>query len=140
MYTLAISIGTLAVAVVIAVITYQQHLTNRLRLRHELFERRFAVFKTAQVYLSKLMHEGRLNDENFSEQYPLFMDAWQRSRFLFGQDIADYLDSIAEHSREMRLSEMQKKHEESAEHLRWLCAQPEMLFDRFSPYLRFPVK
>ena len=94
--TLAISIGTLAVAVVIAVITYQQHLTNRLRLRHELFERRFAIFKTTQVYLSKIMQEGGLKDE--------------------------------------------RKHSEHSKHLQWLVEQSPKLFDKFGPYLRFPVK
>jgi len=137
---LGIGLGTLAVAISVAAITYQQYRVNRLRLRHELFERRFAVFRTAQIYLSKIMQEGRLNDETFRTEYPKFMDAWQRSQFLFGKDIGDYLDSVRRRSLEMRDLGIEKKHNEAHKHLTWLCDQTPKLFDRFGPYLCFPVK
>jgi hypothetical protein len=138
--SLALSAGTVAVAGIVAIITYQQYRTNRLRLRHELFERRFAIFKETQRYLTKIMEEGRLTDEMFQTHYPDFMDAWQRSRFLFGPDIANHLDEIRHRSIEMRARASQGNHDAVYRHLNWLVDQTPRLFERFGPYLSFPVK
>ena len=81
-----------------------------------------------------------MSDESFGIFYPELMDAWQRSRFLFGKEIADYLDSIRRRSLEMQKSDRQKKHDEEDEHLKWLLDQTPKLFDQFGPYLCFPVK
>lgn len=136
----AISLGTFSVALIVALITGQQAWTNRLRLRHELFERRFEVFKAAQVYISKIMEEGGLNDEMLGTLYPEFVDAWQQSRFLFGKDIVDYLDRIRAQSIQLHSLRDRGKHTEANGNLAWLCAQAPELFKRFGPYMKFAVK
>ncbi|MGJ3258210.1 MAG: hypothetical protein ACFE0S_01285 [Rhodospirillales bacterium] len=135
-----LSMATLVVAGSVAVITYQQYWVNRLRLRHELFDRRFEVFKAAQRFLSEIMREGRLTDDGLANEYPKFIDAWQRSRFLFNNEIADYLDSIGKRALQLRLHDRRDRHEEEASDLEWLTQQTTVLFEKFRPYLAFPKK
>lgn len=40
-------------------LTYLQHKTNALRLKHELFERRFQVYDAFRRFLGGIMHEAK---------------------------------------------------------------------------------
>lgn len=81
---------TAVIALLVAMITYRQFRTDRMRLRHELFERRFAVYKSTQKYLTEIMAEGHANTPAYAE----FGDAWQRSRFFFKDEIPEFLEII----------------------------------------------
>ena len=142
-----ISLGTLAVAIMVAAITFQQAQTNRLRLRHELFERRFELFKIVHVYCSKIVQHAKVPDD----QIPKIFDAMQRSRFLFGREIELYIDEIRKRSiammtanSQMKSPETQEKRLEAVEefhdHLKYISEQTPRMFDIFKPYMEFPIK
>ena len=130
------------IAVIALYIAYQQWRTNHLRFKHELFDRRFDIYKAVQVYLSEIMRDAKVNPEKI----PALLDAMQRSRFLMGPDIPTYINEVFKRGTEMtkhqemyaelpvgaERSELVKR--ESRE-LRWLTDQLPMLADRFGPYL-----
>jgi hypothetical protein len=92
--TLAADLATPAIAAVVAFVTISQYRVSRDQMRHELFERRFDVYKKIQVFLSKILEKGRFEEESLPE----FYDAMQKARFLFGEDVNGYLEEIKRHA------------------------------------------
>ena len=58
--TTATAITTAAIAVLVAIITWRQWITNRARLRHELFDRRYAVYEQITGFLADVLQGGRV--------------------------------------------------------------------------------
>ena len=52
------SIATSTVAFLVAAITYLQWVTNRARLKHELFERRYDLYRVVAVFLAEVCRDG----------------------------------------------------------------------------------
>ncbi len=135
---------TPTIALLGAYIAWQQWQVNRANLKERLFERRMAVFKEAQSFLSEIMRDAKFSEESYWK----FTDTCQRARFLFGKPVQDYLLSIRERAGKMKMyqklldgvpvgtkrSELVKK--EHIEH-RWLVEQFTPLFDTFDPFLSF---
>lgn len=138
------AIGPTLIAIFIAYVAFQQWQVNRANLREKLFERRFAVFKQTQVFLSSVMRDETVSNKTLGE----FHDGPQIARFLFGRDVQNYLFeirkravSIRKYSRKMKtlpvgdqLTELVNK--EDAD-LDWLVQQLDVIFDIFEPYLGF---
>ena len=133
---------TPAIGITVAYVAYQQWRTNDLRRKHELFDQRFEIYKTVQIYLSRILVDAKVNNEIT----PALIDAKQRSRFLMGTDIERYLDEVYKHGN--RLTMYQKKlkgeHdpqkrselvEKEDDELTWLTDQLPTLAERFQPYL-----
>ena len=131
---------TTGIAAIIAVLTAGQLAANVLRLRHELFERRFEIFKTYQRVLSRVMREGRVTDEMFQEDYPDLVDAWQRSRFLFQPSLPIYLDEIRTRYLRARQIDEERNVAESYAEVIWLVDQTGTLIDRFRPSMALAFK
>lgn len=53
----------IATALAVAYVALRQWLTDRHRLQHELFERRYAVYEATADYLGSVVRNGRVNDE-----------------------------------------------------------------------------
>ena len=130
------------IGIAVAYVAYQQWQTNHRRLRHELYDRRFKIYKTVQIYLSHIFRDAKVNEET----EPALFDAKQQSRFLMGPEIEEYLDEVLQRSskvtmyqkmregardREEHSQLVQKEHDE----LKWLNGQINTLNDCFSPYL-----
>jgi len=79
-------------------VAWQQWQVNRANLKERLFERRMAIFKEAQGFLT----EVNLNQSYTGESLLKFTDACQRARLLFGQPVQDYLFAIRAHAIKMR--------------------------------------
>jgi hypothetical protein len=60
---------------------------NKATLREKLFERRFTIFKETQSFLSEILRDAKISDESLWR----FGDTCQRSRFLFGKPMQNYL-------------------------------------------------
>lgn len=141
-------LATTAIAAIVAIITTKQYLVSRDQMRHELFERRFEIYKQVQIFLSKILEKGRVDDESIPE----FYDAMQKARFLFGEEISEYLKEIKEHAFAERQahskmseikdnkSERSKYASERSEELRWLIGQISNLHVKFGPYMSFSRK
>jgi hypothetical protein len=130
----------LFVAAAAAFVAWHQALTNRLRLQHELFERRFAVFKAVHGYLSFIMQHGGLPEgQERGEKIGGVLDALQRSRFLFKDEIPRFIDSVYKRS----IALMQHKDVPAkstwADDIKFISEKNIALFDVFYPYLRLDI-
>lgn len=56
----ATAIITAAVAVLVALITGGQWVTNRARLRHELFDRRYALYEQIAGFIAEILTSGKI--------------------------------------------------------------------------------
>lgn len=60
---------TALIALIVTLITYGQWITNRARLKLELFEKRYAVYEKIAAFLAETLMKGRLikgNEDKFS--------------------------------------------------------------------------
>ena len=125
-------------------IAYQQWNTNQANLREKLFERRFAVFKQTQKFLSEISRARRLEDSALAD----FHDTPQVARFLFGPEISSYLEEIRQQAFKQRRHERRAQNakdeaqrvtalRQEDEALDWLSDQLPAMFDKFEPWLGF---
>lgn len=78
-------------AVVATYIAYQQWHTNQIKLQHDLYERRLAVFTTLMEFLSLTLLQGTKTE---GLGMGTFHNKTRESCFLFGKEIPDYLDEV----------------------------------------------
>ena len=136
---------TLGIAATVALISFLQWRTNQATLREKLFERRFAIFKETQYFLTVISQHGEISGQLLEE----FRDTAQRSRFLFGSRVSQDLNQILLKGRRLALlqSRLSNHVTESAE---WENAQDEIqligdfmdkkflgVFDYFEKYMDF---
>lgn len=138
--------ATVAIAAIVAFVEIRNYRVSRDQIRHDLFERRFAIYKAVQIFLSKVMQEGKLD----YQALPEFYDAMQKARFLFGKDVNEYLEEIKSHVfalnktvRKMNDNwEDETKRLENVERIdeefRWLSDQLDELHMYFGKYINFP--
>lgn len=135
---------TPAIAVAVAVIAFLQWKTNRATVREKLFDRRFDVFVETQTFLTKIRQDLRFDQQDLNK----FTDAYQRSSFLFDENIEKYLLKIrsralhlerstarmnSTHDAGNRIKHVADRHEEAI----WLEDQLTVIFLKFKPYLSF---
>lgn len=77
---------TPVIAIFGSVIAYQQFITNRRRLKHELFDRRFKVYDIAKHFLTVIYANRTITDQEIYK----FRIGTRESRFLFDEDIEKY--------------------------------------------------
>jgi len=120
----------------------QMHLAS-VRLRHDLFDRRFAILQSTQRMLVEVLTDARISDGTFAH----FSAGTGAARFIFGESVADYLHEVRGHavklySLQTVLRDMEAGHEKaraaSAEgaEVQWLVEQLDGLGARFQPYLQ----
>jgi hypothetical protein len=78
------------IAIVGVFIAYQQYQINKQRLRHETYERRLAVYKTVQRYLSIIMRDRQTNYKNALK----FSIEASEATFLFDNSVQKLVDEI----------------------------------------------
>jgi hypothetical protein len=122
----------------------QQFRLAKEKLKLDLFEKRFAVYKGVQIFLSKILQAGRVELEMVND----FRAATQVATFLFGEEIPAYIKDIDSKSlkawqvnEEFRNmvtgAERNARVLQHTELLTWLNAQLPELKTVFAPYLRF---
>jgi hypothetical protein len=92
-------LATPAIALLVAVITIGQWVTNRARLRHELFDRRYDVYEKVAGFISEVLRSGTVvlgADDEFNRRT-------KRAYFVFGCDpkVKSLLDDIYQHARHL---------------------------------------
>lgn len=73
---------TTVVAILVAIITCGQWITNRARLRHELFDRRYTMYETIASFLASIAIDGMLRQSADRE----FLRNTKKAYFVFGCD------------------------------------------------------
>jgi hypothetical protein len=81
------------IAIITTYLAIRQYKINRAKTRHELYDKRLAVFKT----ISSFLFSASCSEHFDFEGYRQFSIAKQESYFLFDKDITDYLDYVLEH-------------------------------------------
>ncbi len=85
------------IAVAIAYVAWQQHKTNKRRLRFELYEKRFAIYVAVVDFLSVSPPQGTMTEPGVDALF----GAWLESRLLFHTDeIADYIKELEQKGQE----------------------------------------
>ena len=79
---------TPTIAVLGSVIALQQWRTNRARLKHELFDRRYQQYTVVRDFLGSIMTSGKSKPEEQQK----FLAGTRGMRFIFDKDIASYID------------------------------------------------
>ena len=78
----ATAITTAGVAVLVAIITLRNWITNRARLKHELFDRRYAIYEKIAGFISQVLLTGTV--EGGGEEK--FLRETKKAYFAFGCD------------------------------------------------------
>jgi hypothetical protein len=88
------AVGTPLLAVVIASVgawlAWQQVRIARVKLQHDLYDQRFAVFQAARKFLAEVLTHRRPSDEEIR----LYVIGTADAGFLLNEDIATYLEEI----------------------------------------------
>jgi hypothetical protein len=100
-----ISVIATLIAGIVAWTGYQQHRLAKEKLKLDLFEKRFSVYKGVQIFLSQIMQEGKLNLDSLWE----LQKATQEAEFLFETEIPKYIDFIR--SKALKMRAIQSKYE-----------------------------
>jgi len=82
--------GTYLIAAIVAWIAIQQYYLARAKFKLDLFEKRFAVYKATQKFLSAIMGDPNIQWDRAVE----FLRDKQDSVFLFDDETVNYLDSL----------------------------------------------
>lgn len=132
------------IAAIVAYIAWQQHKTNRDKLRLDLYNKRYEVFSSLKILLAHILHQRSIELEQVNE----FTRATKEAVFLFDEDIKTYLETIRKKALELwEIKETMKplpKGDERGAKAReitmlhgWLRKQNKVAIDKFGKYLKF---
>jgi hypothetical protein len=124
------AVFTALIALITTTILVQQHLLARRKLRHELYDRRFAVYNALMGFLSLVIEGG---EQISVETLYKFKADTNQAFFLFDRDVREYLDEV--YSRAVELRRKQKKAEEDSDDLKWFGGQFDKSRTKFAKYL-----
>lgn len=123
------------IGVVTTYIAWQQHNTNRRQLRLALFDRRLKVFNSTVKLIATGLRRARVElDEIFA-----FLSETREHEFLFGADIAAYINDIYHKVVELQ-AQMFAPPEEAkkrTELLVWFNGQTDEAKKKFGKYMTF---
>jgi hypothetical protein len=130
------------IAVVGALLAWQQVKIARSKLRHDLFDRRFAVFEAARTLLRGIMRDGNASMTELGAYIVGVIDA----PFLLDESTSDYLMEIRR--RTIKLQSLKSAYASDApvddrkqvvqkayDEMNWLVAQLDVLPGKFKPFL-----
>lgn len=78
------------IAVIATYIAYQQYNISRVQARHELYDRRLAVFRSVLTFLAEILREGYVPPNRCLQFYREASEAM----FLFPEDVQSFVDEL----------------------------------------------
>ena len=138
--TVAATIITTLIAALVAVITWRQWITNRARLRHELFDLRYGIFEQIASFVDQVVRNGTIQ----SGAAQIFLRQTKRAYFAFGCDqaIKKLVDNIYSQALLLQTLQVQQQAQPAnnavrqLEVVQWFNATLDSLEERFEKYLR----
>jgi hypothetical protein len=135
---------TIIISALVACVMLQQYRLSKEKFKLDMFEKRFSVYKGAQVFLTCILVKAKFEMNELFE----FRAKTQDSVFLFGEDIVSYLKQIDSKALELGTSQEILEGERDTERrkplidkktnsLEWLIDQLPELKNKFAPYLKF---
>ena len=138
------TILTIINALFVTFVIFMQYKLSKDKFKLDLFDKRYAVYKGTQKFLSKILKDAKIEIEDIFE----FRGDTQDAVFLFEEDIPVYLKTID--GKALGLWEKRKSLEgipkgekrseicrEETNLLHWLTSQLPELKSKFKPYLAF---
>ena len=137
---------TLLIALIAVMIAYQQWKTNKAqqvtyekRLKHELYDKRFAIYQAARTFLRDTVVKPTISDK-------MLIDYWagiNAARFLLDDEISDYLEEIEHKAVDLQTNQQSvdgkvniaEGSKERGELKKWFYHQISVLNQKFYPYL-----
>lgn len=137
---------TLLIALIAVMIAYQQWKTNKAqqvtdekRLKHELYDKRFAIYQAARTFLRDVVVKPTITDK-------MLIDYWagiNAARFLLDDEISDYLEEIEHKAVDLQTNQISiggkgnvaEGSKERGELKKWFYHQISVLNQKFYPYL-----
>lgn len=98
---------TPTIGVALIVIAYLQWKTNDLRLRHEMFDRRYKIYKAAHHFVGIIAAFGDYTDED----YAAFLDGTAGARFAFDNTFGLRVEEILTRAEDLHMHERHLKSE-----------------------------
>ncbi|MBS0536946.1 MAG: hypothetical protein JSR72_23045 [Proteobacteria bacterium] len=87
-----VSIASVTVAIVVALVQYAQWRTANQKVVVDLYDRRLRIFQQLEGAIAPVMREAEVNADAFQN----FAIGQAESRFLFGDDVKEYLQTLRE--------------------------------------------
>jgi hypothetical protein len=138
------ALQALAVPVIAAVgawVAVQQMVIARVKLQHDLYDRRYAVFDAVRAFLNEAISSQIVSQETFR----MFALKTADAEFLFDDGLAAYLREMREHAskaqaiyitmQQMEPGDQAAAFSAASEHTMWLINQIDGLAARFRPFL-----
>ena len=130
------------IAILTAYIAYQQHKTNKNRLRFELYDKRFEIYLSVKTLISQIVMEANISRDRALQ----FAIETREAEFLFDKEIFDYLNEIYKKALELHAIHIQHELLSSEDKraelndrifklVRWFDTQVEVVSEKFSKYL-----
>ncbi|MCG3120168.1 MAG: hypothetical protein ALAOOOJD_02793 [bacterium] len=133
------------IAIIATYIAFQQWQTNRLKLRHDRYERRLVIFKATMKFIAIPVQTATFQQEDLYE----FQRETSESYFLFNDDVREFIDELYSNAvdlhrinlslhRNSNLAEEERKQIviQNGELLKWFGRQFEISRKVFGKYLR----
>ena len=124
------------IAVLATYIAWQQHKTNRNQFRLALLEKRLKVFNGAGELIATVMRKAKIDSDGLAK----FLWETRERDFLFGTDIAAYLDELYGKAADVHVFEDavdEEQRNEKKEALSWFAGQGDELKKKFGKYMAF---
>jgi hypothetical protein len=143
-FTWRLGQGQLAIAKQQATIATQQAKLADIRLQHDLFDRRYAVYEAAQKLLFEVLREAKISDVAYDD----FVHNSGKSIFLLSKELSEYIGELRANALKLlivrgRLADpglrMGDKRtmlaQEEGALVAWFTAQFTVLVEKFTPIL-----
>ena len=132
---------TPAIAAIAAYIAYQQWKTahqqaetNKRQARLALFDKRMVVFNNTTKLIADVFREGQVTQKRLI----IFVSETREHQFLFGPDIAQYLEELWRKGNDLAKRILVGQPEGQLELMQWFQDQLKEAPEKFAKYMRFP--
>jgi hypothetical protein len=133
---------TLVVAIVGAGIALGQYTLARMRMKHDLYDRRYRIFQASRLFIAEVCQQGSATYDQVLSHHRDTGDAI----FLLNRKVVGYLSDLEKHGRRLAFLRrvIENDHnpnrdatiDEKAEILQWFTEQFDPLIKQLKPFLQ----
>jgi hypothetical protein len=130
-----VELSTALIPFAILYIAYQQYKTNKMKLKNDLFDKRYAAFESVNNYITTIA-KGNSVDLNQREE---FLSKTRGVEFLFDDEMKKYITEVWDKATEFKAWAEDEKTStrsgENIEHAKWFSKQRTEINLKFKKYM-----